>query len=810
MNKVEIIKNNISRKLKSNFGKTVKTATSEQIYKACALCIRDDIVDEWMEANTKVKTQGLKRLYYMSAEFLMGRALVNNMINMHLKEDYAAALKDFGFTLENIEEQESDAGLGNGGLGRLAACFLDSLATLDLPATGCGIRYEYGLFKQRILDGEQVEMEDDWIGDGYVWEIQDPEEQVEVRFGGDIEEKWEENGLNIIHKNYYKVFAIPCDIPVVGYESKMPATLRLWSARAEKNLDLNYFNRGEYIRSMQEKELSEVISKVLYPEDNHEQGRQLRLKQFYFFTSATIQSIIKQHKATYGDVHTLPDYVVIQINDTHPAIAIPEMMRVLIDEERLSWEESYEITSKVFNYTNHTIMSEALERWPEQMFEKLLPRIYRIIKTINGRFCDMLWNKYPGEWDKISRMSIIAYDEIRMANLCVAVCNKVNGVSMLHADILKTKVFRDFYVTFPQKFLGITNGITHRRWLAKANPLLTDLIKDYIGDGFIKDYRELSRLKEYVDDSRFLEEFAAIKKANKKRLAEYLYKKQGVVLNENAIFDVQAKRLHEYKRQLLKVVQILHIYNKILEKPDKNWTPCSFLFAAKASPGYTKAKNIIRLINAVAALVNNDPKTKDIIQVVFIENYGVSTAEILIPAAEISEQISTAGREASGTGNMKFMLNGAITLGTMDGANIEIYDAVGPNNIFIFGASIDDINCMEKFNSYKPGEIFEKNESLRNALTRLIDGTLPVSHDRQFSDIYQSLLFEDYDKSDKYYLLYDFSSYNEAFSNAIEKYNQKDEWNKIAAINTASAGIFSSDRSIEEYNKFIWNLRPLK
>ncbi len=809
-NEKQNIKEEILGKLKRHFGKTLEEATKDQVYKSCALAIRDLIVDRWADANKQVVKQGLKRLYYLSAEFLMGRALVNNMINLHLLHEYKDALLELGFQLEDVEEQERDAGLGNGGLGRLAACFLDSLSTLDLPATGCSIRYEYGLFRQRILDGEQVEVDDNWLEAGNVWEIPRPEEQVEVRYGGEIEENWTEQGLKINHKNYYSVLAIPYDYPVMGYESNMPATLRLWSAKAKTGLDMDYFNRGEYSRAVQERELAEIISKVLYPEDNHEQGRLLRLKQFYFFTSATMQHMVQKHKRLFGDLHTLPNYYAVQINDTHPTLAIPELMRILMDEEGMSWEDAYEITSRLFNYTNHTIMAEALECWNVDMFKELLPRIYQIVKIINDQFCEQLWKVYPGDWDRISKMSIVSYDEIRMANLCIAVCKKVNGVSRLHGEILKSRTFRDFYVAFPDKFLGITNGITHRRWLAKANQPLTELLCSHIGSGFLKDYREMDRVKDLLDDQGFLNDFMQVKRQNKIRLRDFLKRTQNVEISEDTVFDVHAKRLHEYKRQLLKVLHILHLYRILKNDPKAAVTPATFLFAAKASPGYVRAKNIIRLILAVGELVNNDPATKDILKVVFIENYSVSTAEILIPAADISEQISTAGLEASGTGNMKFMMNGAVTLGTMDGANVEIYDAVGADSIFIVGAALEEIAKMERYGTYHPGEFYEQNADIRNALNCLIDGTLHVANDRQFSDLYHSLLFGDSEKADQYYVLYDFASYNQGYIRAMETYENAELWKRIAAKNTACSGVFCADRTIHEYNDKVWHLMEMK
>ncbi|MDL2237742.1 glycogen/starch/alpha-glucan phosphorylase [Christensenellaceae bacterium OttesenSCG-928-K19] len=803
--KRERIKEMILGKLRRGFGKTLAEATKEQIYKAVALTVRDLVADKWADRNSMVEAQGNKRLYYLSAEFLMGRLLVNNMINLHLMEDYKQALEELGLDLGEIEEQERDAGLGNGGLGRLAACFLDSLSTLDLPAVGCSIRYEYGLFRQRILDGEQIEVDDNWLEQGNVWEIPRPEDQVEVKYGGEIEEYWTEQGLKVAHKNYYSVIAIPYDCPVMGYDSKIPATLRLWSAKAKSGLDMDYFNRGEYSRAVQERELAEIISKVLYPEDNHEQGRQLRLKQFYFFTSATMQYMVRKHKAVFGDLRTLPEHATVQINDTHPALAIPELMRILMDEEGLSWDEAYGVTSKMFNYTNHTVMSEALECWNVEMFKELLPRVYGIIYEINERFCEHLWQQYPGDWDRIGAMSIVSYDEIRMANLCVAVCGRVNGVSRLHGEIIRARLFRNFYTAFPEKFLSITNGVTHRRWLVKANQPLARLLEDRIGTGFLKDYRQMDQIQDLLEDERFLDEFMQAKLQNKIRLCDYVKRAQGIDIDHNTLFDVHAKRLHEYKRQLLKVLHILHLYQTLKHGQGAHITPCTFLFAAKASPGYARAKSIIRLILAVAGLVNNDPDTRDIIKVVFFENYNVSCAEILIPAADVSEQLSTAGLEASGTGNMKFMMNGAVTLGTMDGANVEIHDHVGAENIFIFGASVEEINEMERYGTYHPSRYYEQNSDIRQALNCLIDGTLG----EQFSDLYHSILFGDSERADKYYIVYDFASYNQAFIKLMETYDNKDTWKRMAAKNTAASGYFCADRTIGEYNDKVWHLTPL-
>ncbi len=809
-NKIDELKLVIEGKLKRYYGRTLENATDEEIFQSVAISLRDRILEQWVKSSEEMETRGLKTLYYMSAEFLMGRALVNNMINLGVLDEYRALMAEIGYPFEKLEEQENEAGLGNGGLGRLAACFLDSLSTLNLPVIGSGIRYEYGIFRQRIVNGEQVEVPDDWTARGDVWEIERREEQVEVHFDGTVEEVWTEDGLTIQHRNYQAVLAVPHDMPVMGYNSHMPATLRLWRAECPVVFDLQSFNKGDYACMVQQRELAETISKVLYPEDNHIAGRMLRLKQYYFLASATMQHMVREHKKRYGDVRTLPDKVVLQINDTHPAFAIPELMRILLDEEQLGWDEAYGIVSRIFNYTNHTVMQEALEVWPEQFFKQLLPRVYAIVTAINDGFSQKLWKAFPGDWDKISRMSIIAYDEIRMANLCLAVCSHVNGVSQLHGVILKTRTFRDFYVISPEKFTAVTNGITQRRWLATANPALTSLISDNIGSKFLEDYRDLERLKPFADNPTFLKDFAEVKAQNKRRLTEYVKKAQGVSLDPDTVFDVQAKRLHEYKRQLMKALHILYLYNRFAQ--DESFSlphPVTFLFAAKASPAYHRAKNIIRLINVASSLVESHPRTKDNIRVLFLENYNVSLAELLIPAADISEQISTAGREASGTGNMKFMLNGAVTLGTMDGANVEIYEQAGADNIFIFGARAEEIARMENENSYNPKQIFDGNADVRDALLRLVDGSLPGAEGSPFQNLYQSLLTGDYDRADKYFVLYDFDSYRDMFEKVLAAYTDTAGWTRKAVINAASAGFFSADRTIDEYNRLIWKLETI-
>ena len=806
----EEIKQEIEKKLVRRFGVTVDEANKEEMYQAVGFTVRDMIMEKWTASSKDVGTQNKKRLYYLSAEFLMGRALVNNMINLEMYDTYKEALTDFGYNIEDIEGEEKDAGLGNGGLGRLAACFLDSISTLEMPVTGCCIRYEHGLFKQRIVNGEQTEVEDDWLEDGNIWEIARPDDKVEIKFGGKIEEEWGVNGLSINQTGYTSVLAYPYDYPVIGYDSDTPATLRLWSARAKTEIDMEFFNRGDYVKSVEEKALVESVSQVLYPEDNHEEGRKLRLRQFYFLTSASMQFLVNGHKRAHDSIHTLPDFYTIQINDTHPTFAIPELIRILMDDEGLSWEEAFGIASKMFNYTNHTIMAEALERWNEAMLKELLPRIHRIIQEIDHKFREKIWEKWPGDWSKMNDLAIISGGEIRMANLCIAVCNKVNGVSQLHADIIKTNTFRDFYTLFPDKFLGITNGITTRRWLAKANRDLTHEIESRIGSSFLKKFEDFDKIKAYADDVDFQNAVMDCKRKNKERLRDYLFEKQGIEINVDSIFDVQAKRLHEYKRQLLKLMHILHLYFKIKSGEGASVTPATFIFAAKAAPGYYRAKEIIRLILAVGEMINNDPDAKDIIKIVFIENYSVSEAEMLIPAADVSEQLSTAGLEASGTGNMKFMLNGAVTIGTMDGANVEIFQAVGPENIFIFGASVEEIERIKKYSEYNPHKIYDEKPEIKRILECMINGSLPVQSGKQFNEIYDSLLFGNHEPADKYFLLYDFQSYDEAYQKLAQTYENKDLWKKLSAVNIVSSGIFSSDRTITEYNNNVWHLEACK
>lgn len=800
----------IKSKLIHALGTTIGEATNDEIYKAAAECIREDIMTSWADSRRRVQEQGAKKLYYMSAEFLLGRAFSNNLINLGLYETYKAAFWEMGIDFDVITEEENEAGLGNGGLGRLAACFLDSLSTMELPAVGCGIRYEYGMFRQKIVDGTQIEMEDDWLRDGNIWEIERPELSVEVHFNGTIEENWTENGLEIKHKDYNTVIAVPYDMPIIGYKTKTPVTLRLWSARSKQRFDLHSFNEEIYDKAMADQTFAEAISKVLYPSDDHMQGKQLRLKQFYFLASATMQSMLKRHKQIFSDLHTLPDHVVIQINETHPALAIPELMRILMDEEGFGWDEAYQIVKKMFHYTNHTIMTEAMECWDENMFRFLLPRIYQIVCAFNEKYCNKIRAYYSHDEEKVRSMVIIGNNEIRMANLCVAVCRRVNGVSNLHGDILKEKIFNSSYRIFPQKYLAITNGITHRRWFGLANQGLYHLAKEYIKGDILKDYHLFEQFLLYKDDEEFLKKYSEVKENNKIRFAKYIKEKQGIEINPDSIFDVHCKRLHEYKRQLMKCLHIIYVYQRIKKDPECITTPITFIFAAKAAPGYTKAKEIIRLIHSVAEMVNKDPDMKGKIQVVFVEDYCVSVAEMLIPAADISEQISTAGMEASGTGNMKFMMNGALTIGTMDGANIEIAERVGRENIFIFGDSAEGNYNKKTYHTYNPGIIFENNPWIRDVCNCLIEGNL-LYYGKKYSEIYQSLLFGEYGEADPYYVLADFPSYIETYETMYRLYvDQKEEWIKKTVINTAKSGYFSSDRTIEQYNEKIWNLKPVK
>ena len=806
------IKASIIGKLQRYNGRTIEEASNGQIYRALASTVRDQIMQKWMISREERKTNNNKRLFYLSVEFLMGRSLYTNILNLVSLDAYKQALDELHIDVDKVLQEEPEPALGNGGLGRLAACFMDSLASLDLPAMGCSIRYEYGLFRQKIVDGQQVELPDYWLGNGNVWEMPVMEDACEVHFNGHVE-MGNENGRTVFrHVGYNTVEAVPYDMPLVGYDTSTVNSLRLWSARAPKRIDLSDFNHGHYVQASEEKELAEAISNILYPEDNHYEGKLLRLKQQYFFTSATLQYILKDFKKLNGtNWSKLPEKVVIHINDTHPGLAIPELMRLLMDEEGLGWDEAQQIVSRTMAYTNHTIMAEALEKWPEDMVKSLLPRIYQILVEMNKRLCARLWNFFPGEAERVGRMAIIAYGYIHMANLCVAMTFSTNGVSQLHGDILKQETFHDFYLVMPEKFSAITNGITHRRWLMACNPELTKLICDTIGTDWVKDPELLHDLAPYADDAAFREQFEKIKHNNKVRLSNFLKEHQGAIVDPNFIFDAQSKRLHEYKRQMLNALHILVLYNRIVNDPNFTMQPRVFIFGSKAAPGYNRAKQIIRFINGLSALIAKHPRASKMLQVVFLENYDVSSAQMLIPATEISEQISTASKEASGTGNMKYMMNGAITIGTMDGANVEISEQVGMDNIYIFGMRSDTVLDMYRERNYNPMTIFETNQELRLAMTQMIDGTVLPDAPSALQDLYHSLLIGDWgNMADPFFVLKDFGSYSMAQRRIDADYADRDKWNRMAVINTAMSGVFSSDRTIREYNDTIWHLDPLK
>ncbi len=806
------IKASIIGKLQRYNGRTIEEASNGQIYRALASTVRDQIMQKWMISREERKTNNNKRLFYLSVEFLMGRSLYTNILNLVSLDAYKQALDELHIDVDKVLQEEPEPALGNGGLGRLAACFMDSLASLDLPAMGCSIRYEYGLFRQKIVDGQQVELPDYWLGNGNVWEMPVMEDACEVHFNGHVE-MGNENGRTVFrHVGYNTVEAVPYDMPLVGYDTSTVNSLRLWSARAPKRIDLSDFNHGHYVQASEEKELAEAISNILYPEDNHYEGKLLRLKQQYFFTSATLQYILKDFKKLNGtNWSKLPEKVVIHINDTHPGLAIPELMRLLMDEEGLGWDEAQQIVSRTMAYTNHTIMAEALEKWPEDMVKSLLPRIYQILVEMNKRLCARLWNFFPGEAERVGRMAIIAYGYIHMANLCVAMTFSTNGVSQLHGDILKQETFHDFYLVMPEKFSAITNGITHRRWLMACNPELTKLICDTIGTDWVKDPELLHDLAPYADDAAFREQFEKIKHNNKVRLSNFLKEHQGAIVDPDFIFDAQSKRLHEYKRQMLNALHILVLYNRIVNDPNFTMHPRVFIFGSKAAPGYNRAKQIIRFINGLSALIAKHPRASKMLQVVFLENYDVSSAQLLIPATEISEQISTASKEASGTGNMKYMMNGAITIGTMDGANVEISEQVGMDNIYIFGMRSDTVLDMYRERNYNPMTIFETNQELRLALTQMIDGTVLPDAPSALQDLYHSLLIGDWgNMADPFFVLKDFGSYSMAQRRIDADYADRDKWNRMAVINTAMSGVFSSDRTIREYNDTIWHLDPLK
>ena len=806
----EEFKKNVISNCKSLYRKNIEEANQQEVFQAVSYAVKDIIIDKWIATHKQYEKDDPKMVYYMSMEFLMGRALGNNMINLCAYDEIKEALDELGLDINVIEDQEPDAALGNGGLGRLAACFMDSLATLEYPAYGCGIRYKYGMFKQEIKDGYQVEVPDNWLKDGNPFEIKRTEYRYEVKFGGYVRSyRDEKTGRDMfVQEDYRSVIAVPYDIPVLGYGNNTVNSLRIWDAEPVNTFNLNSFDKGDYQKAIEEENLAKNIVEVLYPNDNHYAGKELRLKQQYFFVSASVQRAVDRYKSmNNGDVKNLYKKVTFQLNDTHPTVAVAELMRILMDENGLEWDEAWDVTTKTVAYTNHTIMAEALEKWPIELFSRLLPRIYQIVEEINRRFVEEIKAKYPGDQEKVRKMAIIYDGQVKMANLAIVAGYSVNGVAKLHTEILKKQELRDFYEMMPEKFNNKTNGITQRRFLKHANPLLSDWITDKIGDGWVTDLSQLEKLMLYVDDPKAQQDFMQIKYKNKVRLAKYIKEHNGIDVDPNSIFDVQVKRLHEYKRQLLNILHVMYLYNQIKRNPDYDMVPRTFIFGAKAAAGYKIAKQTIKLINNVANVINNDASIKGKIKVVFIENYRVSNGEIIFAAADVSEQISTASKEASGTGNMKFMLNGAITLGTMDGANVEIVNEVGAENAQIFGLSSDEVIRFENEGGYDPMEIFNNDQEIRDVLMELINGKYSPEDTEMFRDIYNSLLNNDGGRrADTYFILKDFRSYAEAQRKIDERYRDTNGWAKTVMTNTAKAGKFSSDRTIEEYATEIWHL----
>ena len=801
-------KEKFKKELESNvrmlFRRNLDEATTQQIYQAVAYSVKDDIIDNWIETHKAYEKQDKKMVYYMSMEFLMGRALGNNMINLLCYDEVRETLEELGLDMNLIEDQEPDAALGNGGLGRLAACFLDSLATLGYPAYGCGIRYRYGMFKQKIENGYQVEVPDNWLKYGNPFEIKRDEYAVEVKFGGYVDVEMHNGRQKFVQKGYQSVRAVPYDMPIVGYGNHIVNTLRIWDAEAINNFNLDSFDKGEYEKAVEQENLARTICEVLYPNDNHMAGKELRLKQQYFFISASVQRAVAKYKQTHDDIRKFHEKVTFQLNDTHPTVAVAELMRILVDEEGLEWDEAWEVTRKTCAYTNHTIMAEALEKWPIELFSRLLPRVYQIVEEINRRFVIEIQNKYPGDQEKIRKMAILYDGQIRMAHLAIAGSYSVNGVARLHTEILKKRELRDFYEMMPEKFNNKTNGITQRRFLLHGNPLLASWVTDKIGDDWITNLDHLKHLKVYVDDEKCQQEFMNIKYQNKVRLAKYIKEHNGIDVDPRSIFDCQVKRLHEYKRQLMNILHVMYLYNEIKAHPDMDIVPRTFIFGAKAAAGYYTAKLTIKLINAVADKINNDPSINGKIKVVFIEDYRVSNAELIFAAADVSEQISTASKEASGTGNMKFMLNGALTLGTMDGANVEIVEEVGKENAFIFGLSADQVMEYEKNGNYNPRDVYNNNQDVRQVLTQLVNGFYSPENPELFRALYDALL-----EKDTYFTLLDFDSYKEAHNRIDAAYRDEEHWARTAMLQTASAGKFSSDRTIEEYAKEMWHLEKV-
>ena len=806
----EEFKKSIIENVKNQYRRTIDEATPQQIFQAVSYAIKDVIIDDWIATQKQFDETGAKKVYYLSMEFLMGRALGNNIINLGAKKAVKEALEELGFDLNAIEDQEPDPALGNGGLGRLAACFLDSLATLGYPAYGCGIRYHYGMFKQKIKDGYQVEVPDEWLKNGYPFELRRPEYATEVKFGGYVKTEWDGERNHFVQEGYQSVLAVPYDMPIVGYGNNVVNTLRIWDAQPIDTFSLSAFDKGDYQKAVEQENLAKNLVEVLYPNDNHYAGKELRLKQQYFFISASLQVALKKFKETNDDIHKLPEKIVFQMNDTHPTVAVAELMRLLLDQEGLNWDEAWGITTKCCAYTNHTIMAEALEKWPIELFSRLLPRVYQIVEEINRRFLIEVQNKYPNNYEKVKKMAIIFDGQVKMAHLAIVAGYSVNGVAKLHTEILKNQELKDFYEMMPEKFNNKTNGITQRRFLLHGNPLLADWITEQIGDEWITDLPHLAKLKVYVDDPKFQQEFMNIKYQNKLRLAKYIKEHNGIDIDPRSIFDVQVKRLHEYKRQLLIILHVMYLYNQLKDNPNMDMVPRTFIFGAKAAAGYQIAKKTIKLINSVADVINNDKSINGKLKVVFIEDYRVSNAELIFAAADVSEQISTASKEASGTGNMKFMLNGALTLGTMDGANVEIVEEVGKENAFIFGLSADEVINYENNGGYNPEEIFNTDQDIRRVLMQLINGYYSPQDPELFRDIYNSLLnTKNSAKADTYFILKDFRSYAEAQKRVEAAYRDENWWARAAMLNTASAGKFSSDRTIEEYVRDIWHLEKI-
>ena len=806
----EEFKKSIIENVKNQYRRTIDEATPQQIFQAVSYAIKDVIIDDWIATQKQFDETGAKKVYYLSMEFLMGRALGNNIINLGAKKAVKEALEELGFDLNAIEDQEPDPALGNGGLGRLAACFLDSLATLGYPAYGCGIRYHYGMFKQKIKDGYQVEVPDEWLKNGYPFELRRPEYATEVKFGGYVKTEWDGERNHFVQEGYQSVLAVPYDMPIVGYGNNVVNTLRIWDAQPIDTFSLSAFDKGDYQKAVEQENLAKNLVEVLYPNDNHYAGKELRLKQQYFFISASLQVALKKFKETNDDIHKLPEKIVFQMNDTHPTVAVAELMRLLLDQEGLNWDEAWGITTKCCAYTNHTILAEALEKWPIELFSRLLPRVYQIVEEINRRFLIEVQNKYPNNYEKVKKMAIIFDGQVKMAHLAIVAGYSVNGVAKLHTEILKNQELKDFYEMMPEKFNNKTNGITQRRFLLHGNPLLADWITEQIGDEWITDLPHLAKLKVYVDDPKFQQEFMNIKYQNKLRLAKYIKEHNGIDIDPRSIFDVQVKRLHEYKRQLLNILHVMYLYNQLKDNPNMDMVPRTFIFGAKAAAGYQIAKKTIKLINSVADVINNDKSINGKLKVVFIEDYRVSNAELIFAAADVSEQISTASKEASGTGNMKFMLNGALTLGTMDGANVEIVEEVGKENAFIFGLSADEVINYENNGGYNPEEIFNTDQDIRRVLMQLINGYYSPQDPELFRDIYNSLLnTQSSDRADTYFILKDFRSYAEAQKRVEAAYRDENWWARAAMLNTASAGKFSSDRTIEEYVRDIWHLEKI-